>query len=736
MNLLLKKHHVLMLLVWMSAAVLICLNFMRYPVGNGRDEIDQLQNIEFYREEHRFPVLPDDLLRVPEGIGTAYDPSDSPLTSVQGHQPPLYYMLMATLSLPDPESRFRYEENPFLLRDNYSPDLPPYNRVFYVHHWTGKNEGYILTLQILRIMAITIHLIGLAFINLTVREIFDEHTTNWITPLTLAFIMLTPAFWRTAMIVSNNSLVFLFGAMATYFLARIKQRGLTWRLSFALGLTLGFGMLSKIYMLPLLVVTPLIFIMLTPRKTAFQHLILIGAVVLLIAGWWYWRNLDLYGDITAASATEDILQSRRVEPFTLSDFANEILTWSGEFAVESWLVLNTRVSLWFASIIGTLLMISAFVAGLRPVWRKTLLLPGAIFLAALILAVAGAKRNIHGEYSPPILLAALPSIGLLFAFGVLAWIPQRFYPQMSFSVVLLILTGTIVYQVTMFLPLYPVLHRVENIDDLDVTNRVSVDFENGARLVGYELENRWLAPGDWTRVKLCWQAGENMDTTIDYAFTIKLLLPDLPTAAQQDGYPLSGRYPTTAWKPGTAFCEWIPLHVRPGVTPRAYDLFVGLYVLDGEPVYFRTSEGERSNFLTLDKIGIIAPEDKTENPPEPRFHVGDWGGLLDYDLNIENDLLTLRLDWLALASNPARYKYFLHALDSNGNIITQLDREPLDGAFPTDFWKPGVMFSDTLTLSLPPDSEIAEFRFGVYDPATGQRSIWSDGADSIRLTLP
>ena len=829
-------------LVIAASLGLLALNFRDYPPGNGRDEINHLRVIEFYYDAHRSPVLPDDLARASE----------------QGHQPPLYYVLMAgliELGLPDPQTD-AYQPNPFLLTGNYMPEIPPYNRALYVHHWAGGRDkampcpggfapkgtsfgrnpplrkatvslqrvysfhqpagtihgsptvnsgffaggathgfvtrpsiqcadtSYIRTLYTLRGVAVLINMVGLVFVFLTMRIIFPPKDARPISLLALALLTLTPSYWRTAMVINNNHLVFLFAAISLWLLAKILREGPGLRLSIGLGVVMGLGMLSKVFFVPVVIVVGVVFLIprapaginrdragLKPAPTGMvvgepfmapasfginlvraslshrdfrwsqpaltenpllvriKHLALIMIIAALIAGWWYARNIILYDDPTAATITEQILDSRRKTPLGALEFFEIILTWPGELWLESWTVLNTRLSLWLASGIGSALMVSGLAAILR---RRTNLIRGGgmllmgAFLPAMMLAVVGAARNLHGHYSPPLMLTSLPATSILMAIGALAWIPKRLWERGAMTGVFAILAATVIFHATSFSPLFPPLERTEAVD---VENPVSVQFQNGARLIGYQIEDRVLRPGVDTRVRLCWQTDAPLNEL--YAVTTQLVLDDGSKAAQQDGYPLSGRYPTTAWQPGTIFCEWIPLRIRAdAITPRAYDLRVGMYVLGGDNVPWQNGPDTWQRVLLLDKV-VIVDFESTEN--EIIARVDDWGALTRLDSSVKGNELTLNIGWQARRSAAGRYRYFLHALDTDGKIVAQMDREPLHGDLPTDLWTNGMAFADQLRLDIPP--ETARVIFGVYDPVTGERGVWTADGEMMGQSL-
>jgi hypothetical protein len=122
---------------------------------------------------------------------------------------------------------------------------------------------------------------------------------------------------------------------------------------------------------------------------------------------------------------------------------------------------------------------------------------------------------------------------------------------------------------------------------------------------------------------------------------------------------------------------------------------------------------------------------------------GDALRLLGYDAQIANPL-SLTLYWESLAPVAADYDLFLHLLDEQGNIVAQLDQQPLSGLAATSVWRPGDLVRDPLQLPLPDDLApgVYELRLGLYLRDGGERLAISgapavDGALSLTtFTLP
>ncbi|MBZ0306376.1 MAG: glycosyltransferase family 39 protein, partial [Anaerolineae bacterium] len=329
----------ILLLLWLLSAALIGLNFWRYPVGSGRDEIYHLQLIDFYTREWQLTRLPQD-----------WDDS-----STQAHQPPLYHLTMAAvvdLFLPELGRLDSFQLNPYMVYvpDRYDPTIPRYNRVVYVNH--DPSAPYMTTIRVLQGLSILINLLGIFFVWRTVLTLsrataLQHGVKEWLFPVTLAFLAVTPTFWRRAMGVNNDQLIFLFAAVVIWLLAKTLRDGMRWWESIAIGVFLGLGLLTKIYMFPLVITTAVVLIW--RGKKALPHLLVIGLITVLISGWWYVRNYRLYGDFTAAAISAEKLNTSRPDPITIPEVIEILMEWPGESWLEYDVILPiTRPALWLA----------------------------------------------------------------------------------------------------------------------------------------------------------------------------------------------------------------------------------------------------------------------------------------------------------------------------------------------------------------------------------------------------
>jgi len=145
----------------------------------------------------------------------------------------------------------------------------------------------------------------------------------------------------------------------------------------------------------------------------------------------------------------------------------------------------------------------------------------------------------------------------------------------------------------------------------------AVDYRLGeqAALVGYAIESTnqqiskqgsVLRPGESLRLVLYWQALAKMDR--DYTAFVHLEDEAQRIWGQKDGEPQAGNYPTSLWDAGEVVRDERELTVASDAPPGAYELTVGLYLVDsGERLPVTTAEGRLlGNHLVLGQVQVVA----------------------------------------------------------------------------------------------------------------------------------
>jgi len=85
--------------------------------------------------------------------------------------------------------------------------------------------------------------------------------------------------------------------------------------------------------------------------------------------------------------------------------------------------------------------------------------------------------------------------------------------------------------------------------------------------------------------------------------------------------------------------------------------------------------------------------------------------------------LTVHLIWKATAPPTRDYTVFVHLLGPDGTVVAQHDGPPDMGRWPTTWWAPGQVISDTQALGGGDDvvTSGAIIEVGLYNAGTGIR---------------
>jgi hypothetical protein len=88
-----------------------------------------------------------------------------------------------------------------------------------------------------------------------------------------------------------------------------------------------------------------------------------------------------------------------------------------------------------------------------------------------------------------------------------------------------------------------------------------------------------------------------------------------------------------------------------------------------------------------------------------------------------NQTLRLNVIWQPLKPLTEDWKFFVHLVDSKGQVLAQFDGQPLAGSYPTSQWIPGELIQDSYPLPLPSDAPPGPYQIflGLYNEATGAR---------------
>lgn len=130
-----------------------------------------------------------------------------------------------------------------------------------------------------------------------------------------------------------------------------------------------------------------------------------------------------------------------------------------------------------------------------------------------------------------------------------------------------------------------------------------VAWENGIRLLGYDLPEQRVAQEDGLGLTLYWQSETDINTNL--TVFVHIYDAESRTVAQQDSIPLGGARPTTGWAPGEILADRYAIFIPANVLPDHYWIRIGWYnAVTGERVHLP----DGSEFWILPQsVRVIAP---------------------------------------------------------------------------------------------------------------------------------
>lgn len=672
------------------------------------------------------------------------DPAQPQLWQQEGSQPPLYYWLAALLTAP-----FTAADLPDLIYRNPHADLgrvsPDGNANIVIHtpHENWPWQGSVLAVHLARLFSI---LLGTG----TILGVYALGRTLWpaqprLALLAMAFVAFNPMFIFISGSVNNDNLITLLATVTIWRLVVLVSKKPFSEAAepsleefVTLGMLTGLAALTKVSGLGLVGLTGLTLLMWGGRQRSWRTAILgnglVTGFVIAIAGWWYWRNFNLYGDWTGTENMVTMMGSRAITPTPtqfLAELSGLVRSFWGVFGYFSVLlpsIIYTILNLIF--LVGLLGLIVAWLF-----WPGEKLLPRwstvwPILLGWLVILITG---FVQWTLRTPatqgrLLFPALSIIAILWAMGWLAVIPVRW--QGLPALAMLLLASWVPWGVIApaYAPPDPLTTLPPSAQPLDMT------FAEAIQLRGYEYDRASIHPGDSLSLTLYWQALKPIE--IDYSVFIHLLDENDLILAQRNVFPGPGVYPTSQWTPAQLFADTYILHL-PNTTfaPNQARFEVGLYH-HATRVRLATTTGKDNIRFGAIEIQV----DETSDLPNPQLLLFEdnillVGYTLDRRRVAAGETVTLTLYWQAQTPPGQDYKIFVHVVGQDGTRLAQHDSDPQNGAAPTSSWASDQLISDKHPLSLAPDALPGAYQIviGLYESQTGQRlRLLQDGSVSVQ----
>jgi hypothetical protein len=375
---------------------------------------------------------------------------------------------------------------------------------------------------------------------------------------------------------NNDNGSILTSAFSLLLLLRQIKDGVTWRDSILLGLVLGAGLLSKTSGFVLAI--PVGAVVLINLRKWWKYAAATLGVTLLVASWWYVRNLMLYQDLTAMS----IPLEAQGGPINPNGLALDVMVQGLPYVYDTfWARFGNNVVpvgpllYRFYDMITILALIGAVVGLVRNVRkfrarldvRRQIVLATTVFgLSWLILLVYVASTTYvgsQGRYLQP----AAPAIGALISFGLTSLVPGAQRVRAVLSALTVMGAAAIICLFGYFLPAYRPL-AAETVVKVPLSFR----FEDTAELIGMSPAQPTAHPGETITITLTWRAIKPTATSLS-AF-LHSIETDL---VRRDSIPGTGNLLSTEWLPGETWSERYIIPIPDNTEPGTYTLIAGLY---------------------------------------------------------------------------------------------------------------------------------------------------------------
>jgi hypothetical protein len=639
-------------------------------------------------------------------------------------QPPLYYVIAALFTFWTPDHgdyATLLERNPHFAYP--APLTVPDNKNVWLHTLAEDFpwHGTVLAIRLTRLVSLFLGALGVVATWGLGQELWPS--SDWLPLLAAGVVAFIPQFLFMSGVVTNDTAALAISACVLWAVAwlarRMRREGaprqlVNARRALFLGLLLGLAALTKLNVLGLMLLASLLVVAICRQaqmswRATLMYLGLVLGVAALVSGWWYARNWLLYGSPfnlqvhrAAPWAWE---KPRPLRPALAQLVGVEWSLWgmfgTGNVGFPDGVYMALRVG-WLLALIGWVRIL------FRGPPRGAAASIWALLWAWSLLILMWQVRSMQLMIAPwgRLIFPALAAMACLLVEGWRGWLPSHAHPKLLLVPVVGLLLLSTVAPLAVIRPAYARPVQLTPAQVAADAHPAKFYLGDGACLIGYDLDRTSLPPGGWLTVTLCWEVVGS--TTTDDTLFVQLIGMDGGLVGSRHAYPGQGRFQTSQWRPGDCFCDETRLYVNEHApAPAVYQVEVGmLQAVSNHRLPVHTADGPLDGPLFLTRVRV-APGTLPEViiPVSLDYHLGDTLALvgqssLPKTIRVGQPF-SLTVYWQATAPPSADYTAFIHLLDPAGEIATQIDRPPREGYYPTSFWMPGEVVSDTFTLQVP-----------------------------------
>lgn len=658
------------------------------------------------------------------------DPANPGPWRQEGSQPPLYYMIAAVLT-----SGIDTSDMMTVRRLNPHADIGiirPDGNLNMIVHRPGEAfpwRGTTLAVHIARFFSVALGLGTVLVTYQLARELFPTQPTLQLGAT--ALVAFLPMFLFISGSVNNDNLANLLGNLLILLIVRLLKSASapSWRAYVWIGIVTGAGLLAKFNIGFLIPIVALALLIVSLRLRDWRPLIIggaiAGALTIFIAGWWYWRNIQLYGDPTGLNRFLEMV-GRRTAP------ANAAQLWSEResFTRAFWgffggvnLPLPDAVYLVF-NLIGGAGLTGALAWIIVNASRRAITLPMLVTLLwPLVTFISYLRWTAETPASQGrLVFGALSCIMLWLAVGLTGWLSQRLRSILMGTTTAYFALIAAITPFAIIAPAYAPPAQAAPDTPITVYGQDSAAY---LALYRAELQTQTVQPEDYVEIETGWSVIN--PTPNNWSLFVHLVTPDGVIISQRDIYPGQGKLATADLAAGRAWSNpvavWVP---ATAYTPMTLNVQLGWYHQDtGE----RLSTDAGDETITIGRVELQARPENPHNVPNPlRINFGGVIELVGYEITdlspAAGSSIELSLYWRGLHQIETDYKVFANIIDPT--TLTKYaasDGMPVNWQAPTSTWEPDTIIKDTHTLTIDPAAPpaIYELEMGLYNEADGRR---------------
>jgi hypothetical protein len=463
-------------------------------------------------------------------------------------------------------------------------------------------------------------------------------------------------------------------------------------------------------------------------RERFLQLVAFGGAFLMTSGWWFWRNIVLYGEPTATAIHLEVYGTPP-DPLTWNTVSAEWQAVINSFwASFGWGGINPPDEVY--ALVRGLLAFCLVLFGIAVIrrwrgWNTTQRIVVLLMIGQLLLVGLLHFRWMRLTIAPlgRLMFPAMLPIAFMIAMGV---IRSGRWGARAGAVM-----GGVWLLVALIMPFWLIRPAYVAADTLPLlptsATPIGATFGDSIVLEGYQLEQQEYQafdipnylPGDVVPITLYWRVTQPI--TEQLSIGLKFFDGAGEFIGEYNSYPDGGRAPITGWQTGEVIVDRAMIQVSPDATmPRIARLEVDLFdhkTLVALPVTLN-SETVRP----FRPISILVRE--VEQFPTIGEHVGGFSPDVQ-QIKLNDATIEISFRWRVL-STPTRTnaQVFFHLTQPDDlTPLKTADFMPTGGLLPAKYWYERDSIPDEAVMELPTDLPPGNYvlRLGLYNPETLER---------------